>query len=168
MKVYKKLLAVLLACVLSLSLLTACGGGGGGNGGESGSDTTTNLSLMRSIGCSEGIKEDEALQTYATNAMAALVKLAYGQITQAQYQTLIAGYAAEGTAELEKEGINTKTNYCEAFGRGSNISEASGALKDAMVSSGYSPSQMKQYGVARSAITIDGQSVVIMFAAFTF
>ena len=63
MKRFKKLVAVLLACVMALTLLTACGGGGASGGGSnSGEDVMKQLTAK----INENVKDLGISMTYDT------------------------------------------------------------------------------------------------------
>lgn len=105
MKRFKKLVAVLLACVMALTLLTACGGGGASGGGSnSGEDVMKQLTAK----INENTKEYGIVLTY--DAQLDNRAATYGNVLIAKYE---GGFSEEEAiaAAMKAAGVNDKDYY---------------------------------------------------------
>ena len=106
MKRFKKLVAVLLACVMALTLLTACGGGGSASGGSSNSGEDVMKQLTAKI--NENTKDYGIVLTYDTQLdnRAAIC----GNVLIAKYEAGASDEEATAAA-MQAAGINEKDYY---------------------------------------------------------
>lgn len=123
MKLTRRILAVMLACVMALCMLTACGGGGGGgtSGGGSGSASAAStkeevvVNAINSVRKSKGLSEVEEVK--ALDEMAAQGSFANVEDGDKTYVPATGLKIFEGLSSSDLNNIQSKISdfACEDF-----------------------------------------------------
>ena len=154
MKRFKKFVAVLLACVMALTLLTACGGGGGSS--SAATEKAVGQQLTESINkkLSTNLAYDENLGPRFATAIHAAV--AAGQ----KFDNINEAGAAIDLI-LEQAGFGDDTQVASTVAqKGNSVDVVASGLASSIKSKNYKTAN-KKIGYASSKLNVEGDYYII-------